>query len=274
MYQFSCCPNCKLRIKVAKEKIPPGGALVICPRCRDKFFIAGFDLAEVLETPSEPSVAQPRRRVKVEGLASASTNSRYSIDLASTEWGEVQTKTRFGNKPIIGLIILALLGLVFALGAIYWEAAETDLGGPPPPPVNVSRSEYAFPQVKSDLLYLRRKLFDNDRYHKVVNFRGVESRLFKYLQNILAPSSCQEIISLELDSQSPREGVVVKAVCFNRRERGAQIDIRFLGGWAVVRNNENGLRLDVPLLASAQKAWDRGERQYREPEKSGVEAGS
>jgi hypothetical protein len=176
------------------------------------------------------------------------------------------------SKVAYGIVIAAVAALLAGLAMSYGQAAKTSAGESPPPPSKVQASEYGFSNLKADLLYIKRKLARYDRYNQTINYSGVESRLFKHVQGILDPEACRDIVSLSLVSESPLQGFSVKSDCLSPRERGAALDVRFLGGWAVLHDHRSGLQMDVPILASAQREWDSGERRYKRGEPQGSDS--
>jgi hypothetical protein len=276
------CPSCASKVKVPKDKVPQSGAWAICPICRERFFIPGYDIGGILEVQPAPVDPSPAPRSRSSGGLPPSggpPSSAWSPAAGRRLGGETRViekegailsaeppRVRIADKILLGLVLTCVVALMAGLVLAYIRAAETGVGEAPPPPSAVKVVEYGFSEVKADLLFLRRKLTKHDRYHQVVNYRGVESRLFKHVQGLLAPDACRDIVALRLDSDSPRNGFNMRADCLAPKEKGAVLDVRFMEGWAVVRNHDTGLQLDVPLLASAQRQWDRGARQYKPKE--------
>ncbi|MDR2442881.1 MAG: zinc-ribbon domain-containing protein, partial [Deltaproteobacteria bacterium] len=236
MKESLSCPNCLNKVRVDRDKIPPSGAWAVCPFCREKFFIPAYNVADVLEEPVEKA-APPKRSIFSKTRA---IDDRPSPILADVDLLSDPGRSIFGTKLGYSIMAIGVVALIAALILIYNKASHSDAGEPVPAAPVVSRSEYGFPQVKADLLYLRRKLFRHERYNKVIDFRGVESRLFKHVQTILAPNACAEISSLKLTSQAPRSGFVVRATCSQPKAIPAEFEVKFLGGWAVVFNMESG----------------------------------
>lgn len=175
-------------------------------------------------------------------------------------------KRSFVNLIVYGLLSVSVIILIATLAWFNVRAAKTETVELPPSPAAVKVTEYGFERVKADLLYLRRKLARHDRYNQVINYTGIESRLFRHVQSLLAPGACNDIVSLRLNADSPRSGFTLQSTCLEPKQKGAAFDIRFMGGWAVVRNQDTGRQLDFPLLANAQREWDQGARQYKAKE--------
>ncbi|MDR1051445.1 MAG: zinc-ribbon domain-containing protein [Deltaproteobacteria bacterium] len=251
------CPNCLTKAKAnmpATSKKPAKGFWGKCPKCAERFFIPAMDLNSILSAPQDPP-ARATRKPSRPGTMVAEDYVDLYIPIISPSEG--------AHRAAYVFVILGVAGLLIALFVFYNRATEANLEelSPPPSPV-VSHSEYDFPQVKADLLSLRRQLFSYERVKRRIDYKGSESRVFKYLQAQLNLDSCQEIVALDMESQAGNHGFILKSVCLRREQKTAELNFAFKGGWVVVRDKETGQQLDVPLLPSAQRAWDSGQRFY------------
>jgi hypothetical protein len=169
----------------------------------------------------------------------------------------------WARRAAPAFLFLCVAVLLIGLFLFYGKAAETSVDDliPVPSPV-VSRSEYGFPQVQADLLTVRRQLFSLERVMRRIDFRGPESRAFKYLQAEMGLDACQDIVALDLEAPVGSHGFSLKSVCLRGDQKSAELVFRFEGGWVVARDNASGQQVDVPVLPSAKRAWDAGQRSF------------
>jgi hypothetical protein len=234
----------KLRVKA----VPATDAWGICPHCSERFFVPSPDKKRILE-----AVVQPRPfRSPVTFKPEPAPASRLEL------WPETLPRRKGLGAA---LIVLAVSGLLYGLVRLYGEAAGSTAGQRPDPPAQVAASSYGDEELRVDLRYLRRRLSNYVRHARRIDFSGPESRVFKFLQAELFPQGCSEIVSLDLATENAADGFALKSTCLDPERRGTELQFRFDGGWVAALHEPSQARRDVPLLESALRAWNEGQRQ-------------
>ncbi|MDR0356419.1 MAG: zinc-ribbon domain-containing protein [Deltaproteobacteria bacterium] len=247
------CPSCLSAFKVLKAKIPPQGVWTSCPNCSEKFFIpAANSLKDLLSGQGAGQDSLPKFR---SGRARKGISYAESVDLR--EVGPETPTTTIVKKHFVGalvsaFVVLLLIGLAqfYVLSASTQADAETlDLRT-----VGEEPAENDPERIGEDLRFLKRQLSRYDRYHQRIDYRGVESRLFKSLRPMLSPNSCSEITSLNISADQPRYGFALQANCVGRELAGAKFVVRFEEGWAVVVDEKSQAETKFPIMPSAKRA--------------------
>jgi hypothetical protein len=247
------CPKCLLKVKIEDSKVPKAGAWAACPKCSERFFIPGFDLKTILDEqkPSAPllSSAGPKKLPDLEKFIPSET-----LSLAKSP--QPIYKRHLTAFFVILCCAATLVALVF-----FYRASYDVPDNLPASPTQVSISVYGTEQLRLDLRYLKRNLAPYNRVHRLIGFKSPESRVLKYLQKEMNINTCEQIVSINLDSEKPSDYFVLKANCLDSWEEGVQLEFNFLGGWVVVQEVASQARMDIPLMPSALKAWEAGQHQ-------------
>jgi hypothetical protein len=87
--------------------------------------------------------------------------------------------------------------------------------------------DYGRDVLLSDFLALRRDLLRVRHVDRDINYRGRESRIFKYYAPLLAPDLCQEITQIHLWSTRTVDGFKMEGACADPRESPATLEVRW-----------------------------------------------
>jgi hypothetical protein len=231
---------------------------VKCPKCGERFRPQRPDLDGELGMASAPQDRGPKpgHRKQVEDILSRldldKMGGRREADLgqvldALPVVPEVPKRTWI----FLGLTAILVAGL---LGALAWVFHSS--GAPPPPPMPVETSpppDYGRDLLLSDLMAIRRDLLRLRHIERHIDYRGSESRFYKYYTPILAPDLCQDITALTLWSPRTSDGFTLEAECLNPLDTPATIEVSWdlRSAKIKVRGRDQTVELPLPQPAGA-----------------------
>jgi hypothetical protein len=221
---------------MAKLRLPDGSlegrkeVWVKCPKCGERFRPQRPDLDLELGLAAPVRGPKPERRRQVEEIINridlGKMGPRRETDLAQfTEALPVLPEVPQRTWVFMGLTALLVAGL---LGALAWIFHSS---GAPPPPLQPAAAapppDYGRDLLLYDITALRKDLLRHRHVDRRINYRGRESRFYKYYTPILAPDLCQEITALRLWSPRTSEGFTLQGECLNPRDTPAVIEVRW-----------------------------------------------
>jgi hypothetical protein len=256
------CPKCLRKAKIEDEKIPKSGAWVLCPKCSEKFFIPAVNINRLLNDAAPTTGAPlgslaPPVTLKLKASKSSPTSVEEPNQYILTE---VPAQPFFKKYIVPTLLSLGCIALLVGIIFTYNLSTQNNIVEQLPPPAEVRHVEYGFEDLQKDILALKRKSSRFNRLNRLVDFRGTESRVLKYLQQHMQTNTCEEIVSLDFESEAPYEGFTLRANCLAPRDKGAVFRLKYVGGWVSVNEEVSDKSLDVPLMPSALQQWNVGQR--------------
>jgi hypothetical protein len=220
------CPGCKARLRLAENFLVPGADIWIkCPSCNERFRPVSNSLDDLNLPPDSATEHAPTQtgrisnvvgRIKIQDFQDG---VRKSIDLEALP---VLPEDPPKNTRYLVLTIILVSGLLvlLALSFNYAVAPQPAIQPNAGPQVVARYEDYS---LASDLLALRKDLLRFRQVERDINYRGRETRIYKYYLETLAPDLCQNIVSLKIWSPRTIDGFRLRAECLEKRTEPAEI---------------------------------------------------
>lgn len=254
------CPKCQARSSVPDERVPADGAWGVCPKCAERFFIrpAGDPIPGPETAPrSSPAGRSPEAQKLLDRL-----RAQRSAEAAPPDepgW-DLEVVTLFPDPEahyptyLLGLTLAGLGLLITAVLLVY--SAQSRPRETAQPRTAFIPAPYGMDALRDDLLTLRQETVIRNKFERLIEESGRESRMFKYFLANLAPGSCQEITSLTLWSKRPVEGFQAQGLCLSGTGRTTELSVRWQGRSAVATMGNEPGQIEVllsPRIAPATK---------------------
>ncbi|MDR3155256.1 MAG: zinc-ribbon domain-containing protein [Deltaproteobacteria bacterium] len=248
------CPGCMVKLRLPDSYLEGGKEVwVRCPKCGERFRPQRPDLAGELglSAPPQSRSPSPDRQRQVADILNRIDYGALGGRRRETDIGqaldalpvipEVPKKT----WVFLGLTCLLVAALLVAIGWVFHSAAA------PPPPATAAAAapppDYGRDLLLPDLLSIQRDLLRVRHIDRRIDYRGSESRFYKYYVPILAPDLCQEITALRLWSSRTSEGFTLVGECLNPRQSPAAIEVRWDYNTARISIQGRPQTVDLPL---------------------------
>jgi hypothetical protein len=122
-------------------------------------------------------------------------------------------------------------------------SAETQAAETPPPP------DYGRDSLLYDIMALRRDVLRLRHVDRTIDYRGRESRIYKYFVGNLAPEACQEVTEIHMWSPRTSQGFKMQAACLNPAGEPAILEVSWDSQLAKITVAGRPLMVDLPLPA-------------------------
>jgi hypothetical protein len=203
-----------------------------CPKCGERFkpLLQNLEKDLELEPVIDSHAPNPDRKqavdkilsqINMEALSTNADKEKVSLLDALPVLPEDPPRTKFFLGLTIALVI-------FLLGAIAYIFVSS--GAPPlenQSYASVAPLDYGKDVLLFDFMALRRDLLRLRHVDRIIDYRGRESRIYKYYVPILAPELCQEITEIHLWSPRTQDGFKMEATCVDPREVTAILEVRW-----------------------------------------------
>ncbi|MDR1315211.1 MAG: zinc-ribbon domain-containing protein [Deltaproteobacteria bacterium] len=257
------CPGCMAKLRMPDRYLDGGKEVWIkCPKCGERFRPQKPDLDGELGISEHARGPVPERRKQVEDIL-----SRLDLDKMGGR-READFEQMLDALPVVpevpkktwiflGLTALMVAGLLGALAWVFHSSGapsppETPAEAPPPP-------DYGRDLLLPDLMAIRRDLLRLRHVERHIDYRGQESRFYKYYTPILAPDLCQDITALTLWSPRTSEGFSLEAECLNPLDTPAVIEVRWDLHSAKIKVKGRDQTVELPLPQPAAPAGRGGQ---------------
>ncbi|MDR2404956.1 MAG: hypothetical protein LBE27_01120 [Deltaproteobacteria bacterium] len=244
------CPGCRAKLRLADEYKNNKEIWIKCPKCGERFRPQSSDLVAQLTREPKVEGPSPESRRKVEDLL-----NRMDLDKMSQA---KQDRDEFSLDAIpvipeppqrakIFLVITALLvvAMLLALGIIFKYSVappvQTQAAETPPPP------DYGKDILLYDLMSLRKDILKLRHVDRTINYRGRESRIYKYFVSNLAPDLCQDITNIHIWSPQTSQGFKMSASCLSPTLEAATLEVDWNINAAKISIPGRPLVVDLPL---------------------------
>jgi DNA-directed RNA polymerase subunit RPC12/RpoP len=256
------CPKCNQALTIPDNRVPEAGAWARCPKCQERFFLT----PKPVDLASSPQRAAPPVRKRTAEAQSLIDRLRgrnglgANTSLNGPDNGLVFVTvfpTPAPNYAAYAAGIAVVVGFfVAAMGGVF------SYDGPP----DAARAEAVFPAppaaydqeaLRQDLAAMRRDLARRRNVTLRVDYRGRESRVYKYFLAELAPGQAQDIVGLRLWSSDTSGGFSVSAEGLDDRQSLPDLTIRWAGENALAtmpgQSGQATLQIDLaePLRPAA-----------------------
>jgi hypothetical protein len=221
-----------IKLRVPDSHLDKGDVWVKCPKCGERFRPQRPDLESDLGLESggaEPGPT-PERRQAVEDII-----SRMNVDQMAPRGAEefdrvldaipVLPETARGAKIFLGVTVALVAALLVGLVYLFRGAVAPPLD--PLPPVPPQNAEYGNDFLLPDILALRKDLLRLRHVDRYIDYRGRESRVYKYFIPHLAPDLCQDVTQLHMWSPRTSEGFKLSGECVSPTEKAPTLDVRW-----------------------------------------------
>jgi hypothetical protein len=221
-----------------------------CPKCGERFRPQTEDLTLRPSAKPGDSCPFPQRRKDVEDLLSRMDLGKldrerredvdFSLD-AIPVIPDSPPRTRVYTAVTVFSVALVLV----ALGLIFHHSGAAEVQPPPdgtPPPLDYGQDMLLF-----DMMGLRGDILRLRHVDRTINYRGRESRIYKYFVSNLAPDLCQDITNLHLWSPRTAEGFKMVATCLDAKKEAATLVVNWDVGTATIKVAGRPLEVDLPL---------------------------
>ncbi|MDR1080440.1 MAG: zinc-ribbon domain-containing protein [Deltaproteobacteria bacterium] len=246
------CPGCMAKLRMPDSYLVGGKEVWIkCPKCGERFRPQRPDLdGELGLSSSAAKGPEPGRRKQVEDIL-----NRLDLDKMGghreTDFGQVlDALPVVPEVPKKTWIFLGLTALLVAglLGALAWVFHSS--GAPPPPEQPVEAPpppDYGRDLLLPDMMALRRDLMRLRHVERHIDYRGRESRFYKYYTPLLAPDLCQDITALTLWSPRTSDGFFLEGECLNPLDTPAVLEVRWDPHAARIKVRGRDQTVELPL---------------------------
>jgi hypothetical protein len=205
---------------------------VKCPKCGERFRPQQIDLDKELGLGTAPDSRGPApkkreavnsilNRINMTNMRSRSAEDSAAILDALPVLPEDPPRTKIFLGVTIALVVLLLGALGWVFNASVAPTAE------PQPIVATAPLDYGKDVLLYDFQALRRDLLRLRHVDRDINYKGRESRIFKYYVPLLAPDLCQEITQIHLWSSRTQEGFKMEGACADPRANPAVLEVRW-----------------------------------------------
>jgi hypothetical protein len=271
------CPNCHSRLKPKADYQVNPEDWIRCPACSELFHPQVLDPDVLGFDGDDPKASNPRKpRLAHEDLVqSLATDISKSYDRRSFGEGVDDLPlppatpakvdvARYFSHAIGALAGVALVSFL-AIGFIMASPAPSQT----PPPKAQRALDYAASLLAGDLRSLKNQMAKTKLFREKIEFRGPESRVYKYFSQSLGDEYCQDLSALNVRSDNTHKGFLATGVCLDEKSAAAQLSVAWTGDKAkvslldknggarvigVVDLDPNGERLgvNVPLDAAEE----------------------
>jgi hypothetical protein len=267
-----------VKLRLADSYLEGGKDVWIkCPKCGERFRPQRPDLETELGLPpaSKGKGPDPARRKQLNSIL-----SRIDLDkIGRRETDQTQVLDALPVIPevprktwiFLALTIVLVAGLLAALGWVFHSSAA-----PLPPPQTTQAPpppDYGRDLLLPDILAIRKDIQRNWHIDRLINYRGRESRFYKYYASLLAPDACQEISSLRIKSLKTYDGFSMEAQCLNPRRNAVVIEVAWDFNKAKITIKGTKISANLPLTPQTQPTVTPGSPPSDGPD-SGGEAGN
>lgn len=247
------CPGCRVKLRVPDSHLENQKEIwVKCPKCGERFRPQSLnldsELGRVTGSPGpahEKSVTDILNRMQLDQMSPRSSEDFERVLDALPVIPETPPHT----KILLGITISLVFALFFALILIFRASQAPPLETPPPtPPI---MADYGKDLLLSDFLALRKDILRFQQLDRYINYRGRESRVYKYFIPLLAPDSCQEVTQLRMWSFRTSDGLKIGGECLEPMGVAAILDIRWNFNNAVISvegKPQSAVELPLPRL--------------------------
>ena len=235
------CPKCARGLALADDRVPPGGGWASCPRCGERFFL--HPPGQGIKDQPPPAIIREggEREELLRRLRARSTEpAPHPPGEASHAWEEEVTifprrAWTTEASALAGMVIL--LGVSLSILLLFRDSVRR-FEAPPPSPVSARPdNDRGAGAARRDVEALRRASIGRSHLWAVVDFRGMESRIFKYFRSRLGLDEfCPQLYRLELRSEAPAEGLSFIGTCLDENGRllgrPLELNLKWRGNWA------------------------------------------
>ncbi|MDR1036120.1 MAG: zinc-ribbon domain-containing protein [Deltaproteobacteria bacterium] len=272
------CPGCMAKLRMPDSYLERGKEVWIkCPKCGERFRPQRPDLDGELGLSPSAKGPEPGHRKQVEDIL-----SRLDLDkmggTRETDFGlvldalpvvpEVPKKTWI----FLGLTALLVAGL---LGALAWVFHSS---GAPPPPQQPAEAppppDYGRDLLLPDIMALRRDLLRLRHVERHIDYRGRESRFYKYYTPLLAPDLCQDITALTLWSPRTSDGFMLEGECMNPLDTPATLEVQWDLHTAKIKVRGRDQTVELPLPQPQAPAQQPPDDEAGGPDAGNAESGA
>ncbi|MDR1395209.1 MAG: zinc-ribbon domain-containing protein [Deltaproteobacteria bacterium] len=244
------CPRCFQDLRIDEAQLPPDKQVWLkCPACGEVFLPVCPDFSASL-SETAPGVQRPAPNPRIYELAShLSRAGTYGVDLEALGRCIPVQRTR-----VPAVFWQAAVG-IFAAGAIFlalgFGFAGAEIEAPPPlNPAPLTQAEDPKTSLARDFSAWKEEILSRRTLSKTVAYQGRESQIYKYLIEIMAPESCQELTAVKMWSKRTAGGFRVQGICADPQKTGALLEIEWFHETAVITLAGEKSSLAVPLAAA------------------------
>ncbi|MDR2349374.1 MAG: zinc-ribbon domain-containing protein [Deltaproteobacteria bacterium] len=248
------CPGCMTKLRVSDSSLTGKKEVwVKCPKCGERFRPQPGNLDKELGLAPAQTAPVPGQRDAVNSILNRIDYNRLGTG-AREEAGTIldalpvlpedppRTKIWLGLTAVMVILLLGAMGWVFAYSVA--PPVETQAYEAPPP------LDYGKDILLSDFLALRRDLLRLRHVDRNINYKGRESRIYKYYVPLLAPDTCREITEIHLWSTRTTDGFKMSGTCADPRLEGATLEVRWDLRAAKIAVKDGPMELNLQLPAS------------------------
>jgi hypothetical protein len=246
------CPGCRAKLRLSDEYQNKKEIWIKCPKCGERFRPQSQNLTLELSSVPKSSGAGPSpegkklvddllSRMDLEKISQAKKDSdEFTLDaIPVIPEPPKRIKIYTAITTVLVIAMLAALGIIFKYSVAppyQTQAAET-----PPPP------DYGQDILLNDIVALRKDLLRLRHVDRTIEYRGRESRIYKYFVANLAPDLCQEITDIHIWSPSTYQGIKMRATCLKPTEDAATLEFNWNPQVTKISIAGRPLVVDLPL---------------------------